>query len=531
MASLAVSCDEEEDQLSYTITKTAAVDTAGDGIINGVDEIIEYTVKVQNTGNTTITDVSVIDSLITLTRQDDATGNDDDNLDEGETWVYTGSYTVLQSDIDAGSIENTATVSSKELASKTATKEVTIGEIPFASDTVKIGAILPLSGMMGLYGQEFKNGIEFVVDQMEAEGALNGADIEVEWADDGGDPIKSRTEMIRLCTDAGVDAVIGPFLLANGLEACPLADQYQIPNIGIAVTGDEIEALNLQYWRTIVPEAHPGDYGRAIVDFIEYCIEEYDLPHDRIVMISSNDPGEQERSAQLERLEYYGLDENLVLDLLYDPTASSMDIYAQQCKAEDPDIMLGLTLPIDMAGWIKSMQALDYYPNIFVTGNTVLWPPEITQMFIDPDIYNAVFSTDHTSPFCPATNFPDVPLASCQANYEDYSEWCEENNKTNLWETAMVIMTSQAMYALWDALEIAGEADPVKINDALRDLEIPYDSPHFVMPCLYPAVEWNSNGTLKNYFNFILGRVDGEVKIVYPDEVDGLIWKQADPQW
>jgi len=82
------------------------------------------------------------------------------------------------------------------------------------------------------------------------------------------------------------------------------------------------------------------------------------------------------------------------------------------------------------------------------------------------------------------------------------------------------------MYALWEALEIAGEADPEKINDALHDLVIPYDDPHFVMPALYPAVEWNSNGTLKNSFLFILGLVDGETVIVYPEE-----WKQADPQW
>jgi len=137
MASLAVSCSEEEEQLSYTITKTAtAVDTAGNGIIDNTDEIIGYTVEVENTGNTTITGVSVSDSLsITLTRQDDDPGNDDTNLDEGEIWVYTGSYTVQQSDLDAGSIENTATVSSNELGDKSDTEEVTCGEAPFADDT------------------------------------------------------------------------------------------------------------------------------------------------------------------------------------------------------------------------------------------------------------------------------------------------------------------------------------------------------------------------------------------------------------
>ncbi|MFC1924978.1 ABC transporter substrate-binding protein, partial [Chloroflexota bacterium] len=284
MASLAVSCsDDDEEELSYTITKTAtAVDTAGDGIINSAGEIIGYTVEVENTGNTTITGVSVSDSLsINLTRQADDPGNDDTDLDEGETWVYTGSYTVQQSDLDAGSIENTATVSSNELGDKSATKEVTCGETPFADDTVKIGVILPFSGQMALYGEEYKKGIEFVIDQLEAEGALNGAEIQVVWADDQGDPTQSATEMVRLCTTENVCAVLGPFSTANGLAACPLADTYEIPNIGLAVTGDEISDLNLEYWRTIVPEVVPGDYGRGMVDFIKYCIDNFDLPHDR----------------------------------------------------------------------------------------------------------------------------------------------------------------------------------------------------------------------------------------------------------
>jgi hypothetical protein len=57
--------------------------------------------------------------LGTLTRELDNTGNDDNNLDPGETWVFSGSYTVLQIDLDsnatneidnvsAGYIDNTA---------------------------------------------------------------------------------------------------------------------------------------------------------------------------------------------------------------------------------------------------------------------------------------------------------------------------------------------------------------------------------------------------------------------------------------
>jgi hypothetical protein len=58
-------------------------------------------------------------------------GTANGDLDVGETWTYTGSYTVLQSDIDSngggdGDIDNTATVSSNELGDDTDSAAVPI---------------------------------------------------------------------------------------------------------------------------------------------------------------------------------------------------------------------------------------------------------------------------------------------------------------------------------------------------------------------------------------------------------------------
>ncbi len=80
-----------------------------------------------NDGNVDLTGVSVKDSLITLTGP---AGDDVDPgvLNVGETWTYTGIYTVTQEDISTygggdGFIENTATVSSNELPDETSSVE------------------------------------------------------------------------------------------------------------------------------------------------------------------------------------------------------------------------------------------------------------------------------------------------------------------------------------------------------------------------------------------------------------------------
>nr|WP_246292706.1 DUF11 domain-containing protein [Naumannella cuiyingiana] len=86
---------------SIAIEKTAA----HDGADVSLGEVIDYTMTVTNTGNVTLTGVVVSDPLI------GALTCDADAIAPGESLTCTGSYTVQQSDVDAGAVINTASVS------------------------------------------------------------------------------------------------------------------------------------------------------------------------------------------------------------------------------------------------------------------------------------------------------------------------------------------------------------------------------------------------------------------------------------
>jgi hypothetical protein len=104
---------------ALNITKDASVpggtaDTAG--------EKISYVITVQNTGNTTLTGVTVADPYAdagSIVRGADVVGDNDALLEVGETWGYTAKHTVTQAEIDSngggdGFLENTATADSNE---------------------------------------------------------------------------------------------------------------------------------------------------------------------------------------------------------------------------------------------------------------------------------------------------------------------------------------------------------------------------------------------------------------------------------
>ncbi len=97
-----------------------------EGNVTAAGDIINYQVNVTNNGIVNLTNVTVTDSSI-----DNLTGNNDTVLNAGETWTYTGNYTVSQEDINnngsgTGFIINNASINCDQLGPKNDTVQVPI---------------------------------------------------------------------------------------------------------------------------------------------------------------------------------------------------------------------------------------------------------------------------------------------------------------------------------------------------------------------------------------------------------------------
>jgi uncharacterized repeat protein (TIGR01451 family) len=117
---------------SVEATRTATTSASKTADVTSVDaagDAVNYTVTVANTGNVTLTSVAATDPLCTLTPTS-GDADTDGRLDVGETWTYGCTYIATQADIDAGSIENTATIDADgpggPVAPATAAETVTV---------------------------------------------------------------------------------------------------------------------------------------------------------------------------------------------------------------------------------------------------------------------------------------------------------------------------------------------------------------------------------------------------------------------
>jgi uncharacterized repeat protein (TIGR01451 family) len=125
---------------AFTIAKTANVAS-----VNAAGDVITYTVILTNTGNVTLTGVSVSDPLLANLDCDGIAGapftNTGLTINVGSTLTCTGTYTVAQTDMDNngggdGDIDNTITGDTNETPLQTASAAVAIIQAP-AHTTVK----------------------------------------------------------------------------------------------------------------------------------------------------------------------------------------------------------------------------------------------------------------------------------------------------------------------------------------------------------------------------------------------------------
>ena len=84
-----------------------------------------------------------------------------------------------------------------------------------AADPIKIGAVLPFSGGVELYGAQAKLGLDLAAADINAAGGILGRPVEIVYRDDGTRPNIAAEAARKVVEDDGVLAVVGPITSQN----------------------------------------------------------------------------------------------------------------------------------------------------------------------------------------------------------------------------------------------------------------------------------------------------------------------------
>ncbi|MBW3011342.1 ABC transporter substrate-binding protein, partial [Candidatus Woesearchaeota archaeon] len=105
-------------------------------------------------------------------------------------------------------------------------------------DSVKIGAVLPLTGDAASYGEAARNAMTLAADEINAKGGVRGKKIKLIFEDNMLDASTSLTAVNKLIE---IDQVTGLASLssANTVVICPVAEEKKVPLMTIG-TSDAI---------------------------------------------------------------------------------------------------------------------------------------------------------------------------------------------------------------------------------------------------------------------------------------------------
>jgi branched-chain amino acid transport system substrate-binding protein len=357
------------------------------------------------------------------------------------------------------------TASARLLAA--AVLSLALGGTALAQQTVKVGALYPLSGVAASAGLNGKAAIEVAIDIINndhpelgdlplAKGTglpgLGGAKVEAVFADNQGTPAAGQNQTIRLITEEKVVAINGAYQSGITLTASAAAERYGIPFL----TGDSV-AANLTergfkwFFRT-TPIA--SDIARIYMAFLK-DMKAKGVKTDTIAIVHENtEYGTSVTSVVTATFKANGL--TVTQDIPYSANTSDVQSQVLALKEKKPDVVVFVSYTADAVLYAKTMKALDYKPPLMIGDDAGFADPAYIQAV--GNISQGVFNRSSWSVGPPGS-------VSYLVN-----EMFKKKTGYDLDDTSARIM--QGFMVLVDAINRAGSTEPAKIQAALRATDL-----------------------------------------------------------
>ena len=241
---------------------------------------------------------------------------------------------------------------------------VLLGGSPTAAwaQSLKMGAVVPLTGRYGAGGAQIRAGYEFAVAHINAHGgvAVGGVKMPVELVllDDESDPTKTVARMETLAAQ-GVIGYLGGFGSDLHAAAASVAEKNHIPYLGVAFALQKIHQQHFRY--LFSPFWKSPDIGAATQGLLQ-LIPAAERPKTAAIFQEKTDWGREMAAAWTEAGKAAGY--QVVVNGEYAPGAKDFSDIILKAKGANADVVLALPNPPDGIAIVKQMKELGYTPRL-----------------------------------------------------------------------------------------------------------------------------------------------------------------------
>jgi branched-chain amino acid transport system substrate-binding protein len=227
---------------------------------------------------------------------------------------------------------------------------------------IVIGVIAPVTGSKAEQGQQFTEGAQVAVDEINAAGGVNGSTLKLEILDDQGEPNQAVAAAQKLAAEENVYAVIGPSSTASSSAAIPVLERATITAISPSASTPSLVTDNKHFYIMSLPLS---TYGPLVPKFAAEKFGAKDLA----VMHVKDDWGENVTTIAKEWSDTNGVP--IVADASY--TQGDRDFKAQITSLldKDPDALILNTHYTEGALITRQARELGYDGPIVAQGTNV----------------------------------------------------------------------------------------------------------------------------------------------------------------
>ena len=354
---------------------------------------------------------------------------------------------------------------------------------------LKIGVLLPRSGIQANFGQDSIRGIEVALDVLPGRGYavpdLVHADFETKV-----DLARSNAEKL---IDQGCQMIIGCYDSGATVAAAQVCEQKGIP---LVVNVAAAPAITDGRFKTVFRNFPTGPMIATDAFLLqkELYATTGRAPKSAVMLHANDTFGTTQRDATVNLIDKFDMPYKLVDTIAYDPTTKDLSAEVRKAKSTDAEFVWVITRLNDAIMMVREMVKQRWQPlGVFSTGPGMYDDPFLKQLGkLSDDILSSVPWWDPNKAMSKAMNaawekrFPDRNLNTSHSH------------------------SFEAMLIALDAFKRAGTTEPGKLIEALRATDIK-DS-----VTVGPGIKFNANGQNPDTKNSIIQNRDGKIIPVVP---------------
>lgn len=239
---------------------------------------------------------------------------------------------------------------------------VGVWPLPAAAESIKLGAVVPLTGRYGGGGAQVRAGYEIAVEHLNAAGGVTvgGKKIPLELVllDDESDATKTVARFETLAAQ-GVVAYLGGFGSDLHAAAASVAEKNRIPYCGVAFALHKVHQQGFRY--LFSPFWKSPDIGQAMQGLVS-LIPAAERPKTVAVFQEKTDWGREMAAAWVEGGKAAGY--QVTVQGEYAPGARDFSDLILKARAANVDAVFAVPTPPDGMTMIKQMKELGFTPKL-----------------------------------------------------------------------------------------------------------------------------------------------------------------------